>query len=649
MKTKKIFALLLSALLCLSMIPFAAFAANPTTLPDGEEYAFVSMMTNPEYIISNGQSGSDDNGMKLDQEATTALNENFTELFTTAEGIMFRINTTAAAEAETYFTMWWHFTCTIDGATVTSSICTDVYRAAALSSAKASYVGMDSVWYLTTDNGETWTENGYAYEDATTNLTAHKVAEGLIDAYVYIPFDQMLCKADLNGDGTPDSYADVIAYDDFTITKMSGAANRNAMKEDGAYATDFVFVTEPTITPAAPATLPVTSMPTSCTASAVYMTKNPEYRVSNGSGADGGFDENSAKLEKKNTVCMTDDFNDNFRAADGILLKFDNTQTVATDLMMFAIDFEIQAKTAVDADGNPIKTKLASNVTRAVAHGGTAKTLIAEGTTSTWYMTLDNGATWTPVVDTYNEAHRSSTGLNCMAVTAEKVSGYLYIPFDAMLCKDDLDGDGDADTYADLIATLGEDYVVNYLYVGANKPTMKENAAFLTSFMFVTEGAAHTMDAGVETTAPTHTEFGVKTYTCSTCNAKLGETVDKTPEHDYTYTYIPEDADNHTAVCECGDTTTEAHDWDEGVITTQPTVDAEGVKTYTCVCGEAKTEAVPQLEGSGNNGGDTTTTTTPAPAAAEEEDGGCGSVISTGAGMMIALAGAAMLLKKKRK
>jgi len=38
------------------------------------------------------------------------------------------------------------------------------------------------------------------------------------------------------------------------------------------------------------------------------------------------------------------------------------------------------------------------------------------------------------------------------------------------------------------------------------------------------------------------------------------------------------------------------HTWDDGVVTTEPTVDAEGVKTYTCsVCGETKTEPIDKL------------------------------------------------------
>ena len=45
------------------------------------------------------------------------------------------------------------------------------------------------------------------------------------------------------------------------------------------------------------------------------------------------------------------------------------------------------------------------------------------------------------------------------------------------------------------------------------------------------------------------------------------------------------------------------HSWNEGEVTTEPTVDAEGVLTYTCsVCGETKTEVIPVLEAKFENG-----------------------------------------------
>jgi len=40
------------------------------------------------------------------------------------------------------------------------------------------------------------------------------------------------------------------------------------------------------------------------------------------------------------------------------------------------------------------------------------------------------------------------------------------------------------------------------------------------------------------------------------------------------------------------------HQWDEGIVTTEPGYGKEGVKTYTCThCGATKTEAVPALPG----------------------------------------------------
>lgn len=37
------------------------------------------------------------------------------------------------------------------------------------------------------------------------------------------------------------------------------------------------------------------------------------------------------------------------------------------------------------------------------------------------------------------------------------------------------------------------------------------------------------------------------------------------------------------------------HLWDEGVVTSEPTTSAEGVKTYTCICGATKTESIEKL------------------------------------------------------
>lgn len=55
--------------------------------------------------------------------------------------------------------------------------------------------------------------------------------------------------------------------------------------------------------------------------------------------------------------------------------------------------------------------------------------------------------------------------------------------------------------------------------------------------------------------------------------------------------------DNHWKVCSCGEKVENAaHNWDAGVVTQAPTLNAEGVKTYTCTsCAKEKTESIPQL------------------------------------------------------
>ena len=53
------------------------------------------------------------------------------------------------------------------------------------------------------------------------------------------------------------------------------------------------------------------------------------------------------------------------------------------------------------------------------------------------------------------------------------------------------------------------------------------------------------------------------------------------------------DSENHALVCDCGFSKLEAHKWNDGKVTQNPSCTAEGVMTYTCtICGETKTEKV---------------------------------------------------------
>ena len=107
-------------------------------------------------------------------------------------------------------------------------------------------------------------------------------------------------------------------------------------------------------------------------------------------------------------------------------------------------------------------------------------------------------------------------------------------------------------------------------------------------------------------TAPTCTEKGHTTYTCTKCgDSYVGDEV-AALGHDYraVVTAPTCTAGGYTTYtcARCGDSYTDTqtaalgHDWDEGVITKQPTETAKGERTYTCKrCGEKRTEAIPEL------------------------------------------------------
>ena len=117
----------------------------------------------------------------------------------------------------------------------------------------------------------------------------------------------------------------------------------------------------------------------------------------------------------------------------------------------------------------------------------------------------------------------------------------------------------------------------------------------------------HSWDAGVITTEPTCTEEGEKKLTCSICgNTKMEKM--RATGHQHT-----EIRDQKNPTCKeagySGDTyctdckkkissgkaiaKTRNHNWDAGVITTEPTCTERGEKTFTCsICGNTKTEKV---------------------------------------------------------
>lgn len=57
--------------------------------------------------------------------------------------------------------------------------------------------------------------------------------------------------------------------------------------------------------------------------------------------------------------------------------------------------------------------------------------------------------------------------------------------------------------------------------------------------------------------------------------------------------YVFDDEIYHSKTCICGDVISVKHEWDNGIVTVEPTTTSTGVMTYTCsVCGGAKTEEI---------------------------------------------------------
>lgn len=101
----------------------------------------------------------------------------------------------------------------------------------------------------------------------------------------------------------------------------------------------------------------------------------------------------------------------------------------------------------------------------------------------------------------------------------------------------------------------------------------------------------HNWNDGEIIKEPTHDEEGEIEYTCADCGATKTTEID--PEgHDWgDWTKLSDT--QHKRTCSCGAAETEAHNWDSGVVTKQPTSTEAGIRTYTCEdCGATKTESI---------------------------------------------------------
>ncbi len=112
----------------------------------------------------------------------------------------------------------------------------------------------------------------------------------------------------------------------------------------------------------------------------------------------------------------------------------------------------------------------------------------------------------------------------------------------------------------------------------------------------------HMWNSGTVTSEPTVEKEGVMTYSCIICQYEKTEPIEKLPlphEHTYSEEWTSDAVGHwHSANCEHTDQVRDygEHNWDSGTVTTEPTEEAEGVKTYACTdCRFEKTEAINKL------------------------------------------------------
>jgi len=131
--------------------------------------------------------------------------------------------------------------------------------------------------------------------------------------------------------------------------------------------------------------------------------------------------------------------------------------------------------------------------------------------------------------------------------------------------------------------------------IGTQTVTLTYND--LSTSFDVTVLCPHQWENGSETVNPSHIQYGTYTETCSLCGETKETLIDKLEDHNYS-AWTSCGSEEHQKICECGDTIKEAHNWDEGLITTPATHTVIGVMTYTCEdCEATKTEDVPILIG----------------------------------------------------
>ena len=155
-------------------------------------------------------------------------------------------------------------------------------------------------------------------------------------------------------------------------------------------------------------------------------------------------------------------------------------------------------------------------------------------------------------------------------------------------------------------ATCGEDGYTGDIYC-------KGCGAKLSGGEAIEKTVVHSWDVGTLTKPATCKAEGIMTYTCTVCGEQKTESIAKDPANHVGQTEVRnakeatcgEDGYTGDTYCmACGAKLTDGekiektgtHVWDEGKITAEAQIGADGEKTFTCtLCGQTKVEPIPSL------------------------------------------------------
>ncbi len=201
--------------------------------------------------------------------------------------------------------------------------------------------------------------------------------------------------------------------------------------------------------------------------------------------------------------------------------------------------------------------------------------------------------------DSYTEDHAALGHSYEAKVTAPTCTAQGYTTHTCGAC-----GDSYVDTYT---AALGHTWDEGQVTTEATEETtgvMTYTCACGETKTEVIPVKGHTHNYTASVVAPTCTAAGYTQYTCACGNSYQADQVPALG-HTLTDTVVPSTCTvqgytTHTcSVCghSYNDTYTAVlgHTWDNGKVTVAATADANGVKVYTCACGETKSETLPKL------------------------------------------------------